>query len=214
LVAAAARLRSIRAFRRERTSFESHERPLPTVVTTYEIELDHGERQLWAGVPRQGVVFRSTDVLLLPFSLMWGGFAVFWEFTAIAHGAGLFFVLWGVPFVLVGLYLIVGRFVVDAVRRAKTVYVVTSDRVVIRTGTTNIAVTSLPLRSLADMTLQERADGNGTIVFGAGNAAAFVNIGWTWPGVPRVPAFEMIPDAVHVYKVIRDAQADVQRQAV
>jgi hypothetical protein len=88
-------------------------------------ELDSGENLLWAGIPRQGAVFRGSDMFTIPFSLLWGGFAIFWETMALAipnKEAGpisIIFPLFGIPFVLAGLYMIFGRFIYDSKKGLK-----------------------------------------------------------------------------------------------
>jgi hypothetical protein len=183
-------------------------------TTSSQLALDRGERKLWAGVPRQGIVLRAGDAFLIPFSLLWGGFAVFWEASVVRTGASLFFMLWGIPFVLMGAYITVGRFWVDAWRRARTTYAVTSDRIIISSGGIAPTSKSLNLRTLSDVTLQERPDGTGTITFGAAPAFAGMFGGSSWPGVSPVPSFEMIPDARRVYAVVRDAQRGSVNNAV
>jgi hypothetical protein len=145
---------------------------------------------------------------MIPFSLLWGGFAVFWEFSVIRNGGPVFFMIWGVPFVLMGLYITIGRFFADARQRARTYYALTDQRVVIIAGLFSRQVKSLPLRTLQDITLDERGDQSGTISFGAGNAMAnwFAGSGWPITGSQRPPAFELIENARQVHTRIRAAQ--------
>ena len=170
--------------------------------------LTNRERILWSGRPKQGLMLRSSDAALIPFSLMWGGFAIFWETTAVMSGAPFFFRLWGIPFVLVGLYLIAGRFFADAWERGKTVYVITNERVLIVGGLLKRTVTSLELRTLPEMSLSLAGDDKGTLTFGSGS-----NAGWgrfrfgNQTSPPPPPQFEAIPDAAKVMACIRDAQA-------
>lgn len=175
--------------------------------------LSSDERLLWWGMPRQGLRLRAGDALLIPFSLMWGGFAIFWESMVLRQGAPLFMALWGIPFVLIGLYLIVGRFFVDARQRAKTYYGLTDQRVLIITGVLSRQTKSLPLQTLSDITLVEQSDGSGTITFGPINPAARWLSGSSWPGASRqlAPAFEMVEGAKQVYERIRQAQQDQPR---
>jgi hypothetical protein len=60
-------------------------------------ELGAGEKLLWSGQPRGGLRLQPADALLIPFSLMWGGFAVFWEVSVFRVRAPVFFRLWGIP---------------------------------------------------------------------------------------------------------------------
>jgi hypothetical protein len=171
-------------------------------------ELRSGEKLLWAGKPRSGLVLRPLDAFLIPFSLMWCGFVVFWEVMVIAHGAPLFFALWGIPFVLMGIFVVVGRFVVDAKQRQHTYYGLTTETVIIVSGLVRRTVKSLALRGLADTSLTERRNGSGDIEFGSLGAFG----PWAWmfgaawfPGIAPygLPRFERIENARRVYELIR-----------
>jgi hypothetical protein len=172
-------------------------------ATPKHFELDRGEHQLWTGVPRQGFVLQPADAFLIPFSLMWAGFAVFWEVSVLSTPAPGFFAIWGIPFVAMGAYFTIGRFFADSWRRSRTTYGLTSQRVIIRSGS---SLKSLSLRTLSDVTLTERPDGTGTITFGSSPFPMAMFAGASWPGLPRVPSFEQIPHAREVYTQIRDAQ--------
>jgi hypothetical protein len=179
------------------------------IASTLARELASSERLLWSGQPKQGTVFRASEWFMMPFSLMWGGFAFFWEWQVLQTDAPAFFVLWGIPFVLVGIYLIFGRFIVEAKQRASTLYGVTNERVLIVSGLFTRKVKSLALRTLSDLTLSETATGEGTISFGGGAPFASWFGGFSgWPGMESYlgPRFELIPSARNVYNVIRDAQ--------
>ena len=173
-----------------------------------ERELGAGETLLWSGQPKQGLLLRPSDAVFIPFSLLWGGFALFWESGVLSGGAPFFFVLWGIPFVLVGVYIVVGRFFVDAYIRSKTSYGVTNERVLIIAGLFSRTVKTLPLQTLGELSLEQRADGSGTITFGASIPFASWYRGFAWPGMDQrlPPSFEQIPEAKQVYDLIRRAQ--------
>jgi hypothetical protein len=66
----------------------------------FDAHLVGGEKILWVGRPDPAKIFSKSDRFAIPFSLMWGGFALFWETTVILSGGG-FFILWGIPFVAI-----------------------------------------------------------------------------------------------------------------
>ena len=173
-----------------------------------ECELGAGEVLLWNGQPKQGLLLRPADALLIPFSLLWGGFALFWEMSVLSGGAPFFFALWGIPFVLIGVYITIGRFFVDAYIRSKTSYGVTNERVLIIAGLFSRTIKTLPLQTLGELVLEQHRDGSGTISFGSGIPFASWYRGFAWPGMDQrlPPAFERIPEAQHIYNLIRRAQ--------
>jgi hypothetical protein len=91
------------------------------------------EHLYWAGMSDPAKLLTGRDAFLVPFSMLWCGFAVFWEAQALGSGAPVFFPLFGGVFVLLGLHLVVGRFLVKRHRKRTTVYVVTDRRALIIT---------------------------------------------------------------------------------
>ncbi len=170
------------------------------------------EQLLWSGSPRRGWALRSTDVFLIPFSILWAGFVLSFEISAIASATSFFHLLWGIPFVLVGLYITVGRFWVDAKVRARTQYGLTGDRLLISTGWPGSpSLTSLPLKSLSTITLKERRDGSGTISFSDGHRFGQLQSGFHLPGMSRLAPteFEFIENVRSVHDQILEARNEV-----
>lgn len=175
-------------------------------------ELMDGEDLLWQGQPVQGVRLRAADVFAIPFSVLWAGFAFFWEASVLGltfssngpqQPVPSFFALWGIPFCLMGLYMVFGRFFFDALSRSRTHYAVTSRRILIlKSGQTQ----SLPVANLPSVNLSEGRSGRGTIHFG--QPAWWDGLGITWGRrvTPPVPVFEGITDARRVYNLILGAQ--------
>jgi hypothetical protein len=138
----------------------------------FQSDLLPGESLLWTGQPLRRVIFHPSDWFAIPFSLMWGGFALFWEWGASGHwgnstnGQGTtFFSLWGIPFVLIGQYLIWGRFFYTAWKKKRTFYAVTNKRVIVLSMANSRKVIDAFMPGLSSVSLTIKKDGVGTIEF-------------------------------------------------
>jgi hypothetical protein len=173
-------------------------------------ELTPDERLLWSGRPRQGICFRATDFYMIPFSLLWAGFAFFWEASVISiQKAPIFFSLWGIPFVLAGIYIVFGRFFLDSYQRGRTYYGLTDRRIIIVSGLINRDLKTIAIQNLAEVSLQEKRDGSGAIFFGPVNPIYAMFAGTSWPGMRgrMPPSFDLIPEVRKVYNLVQSAQS-------
>jgi hypothetical protein len=175
-------------------------------------QLGQDEQLLWSAQPGGGIAFRAEDFFLVPFSLLWAGFAIFWEWGVANSGAPLFFRLFGVPFVAIGIYITIGRFAYDAWLRSRTYYGLTNERAIIVRRTFWNDVRSISLKSLGDVTMSVGDDRRGTITLGSGAPASFgtIFIPWTASSVFSAPRFDRIERAKDVYDQVRDAQRAAQ----
>jgi len=173
-----------------------------------------GERVLWTGRPKQGITLSGRDGFLIPFSLLWGGFAIFWNigvwtFPDTGENVDWFFRLWGVPFLVAGIYIMIGRFFHDAAIRKHIVYAVTDQRVLIVKGSRSQKFSSLDLSRLPRLELTEHRDGTGTIAFDNESSSWFSmgrNNGFDWwvPSLGASSQFFRIDSPRRVYELIRD----------
>jgi hypothetical protein len=188
-------------------------------------ELLSGENIVWTGQPSRKIIFHSGDRFLIPFSLMWGGFAIFWEASVLglisgkSHNAWAFGSIWGVPFVLVGQYLIWGRFFYDAWLKSRTYYALTNKRVLgVQQGSAK-KVWSCDISALPAIGKESRSDGFGTLQFGVaanmvGSSQGFSGgnsrnrNSWSSVSFGSAPSFVDIEDVDSVYRLISDAQSN------
>lgn len=172
-------------------------------------ELPSGERLLWSGQPKQGFTFRSDDWYMIPVSLLWMGFVIAWEVRSVSR-ASTCFALWGLPFILIGLYLMFGRFLYDNVRRRRTYYALTNERIIIVSGISTRNVKSLDLRGLTEVNLTQTTGGRDTITFGPLIPTVWFGSGYSRSTAQQAtsPQFEMINNAREVYEQIRRAQQE------
>ena len=178
--------------------------------------LDRGERLLWQGAPPQGLMLRSNDVFLIPFSLVWTGFAVFWTLAASGavpaiaphngQQATVIFPLFGSAFIAVGLMFTFGRFFADAWRRDHTQYALTDKRAIIAGGWSPSELSSMPLST--GLQVDVSGGDTGSIRFGPGYDPYVRGRGLgQWLGPPHPFMFERIADVGNVYKMVRQVQS-------
>ncbi|TND08908.1 MAG: hypothetical protein FD123_1762 [Bacteroidetes bacterium] len=169
--------------------------------------LDSNEKLIWTGQPKKGIVFRTADIFLIPFSLLWCGFAIFWFTKTLASGAPFFFIIFGLAFVIVGLIFVFGRFIIDAKQREYIFYGLTNDRIIIKSGIYRKSIQSLNIRTLSDIEYDEKSDGSGTINIGPKNPMMMWGNGMNWwPGVKATPSLDLIQDVRKVYNKILEIQ--------
>ena len=173
-------------------------------------ELLPGEKVEWTGRPNPSVIFHDEDWLLIPFSLLCGGFAIFWLLAA----SGIwnvfwnrpnatfqwFGVIWGTPFVLIGQYMIWGRFLYQRWLKGRTYYALTNRRAtIIHRGFGGRSCSSAYFENLALIDKRVRPDGIGAISFGGP-----VTGDWQWgrgKKPPRPPTFDDVDNADSVFQI-------------
>jgi len=119
---------------------------------------------LWSG-DRSGRVPTSRDASMIPFSLMWAASRSFGS-TGRELRRALFFEVVGVPFVLIGLYMMSSHSFMRRCLRSRTYYGLTNERVIIISGLFAPTVKSLQVQHSPASRFSEEASGTGTVTSG------------------------------------------------
>jgi len=171
------------------------------------------EKVIWRGRPKQGFMLTSRDAVLIPVSLVWCGFIIFWESSVLRNpNAPIFMVLFGGLFLLIGLFLTVGRFFVDAWIRARVFYALTDRRILILRSRPSVNFKSVSLDRLPEATLDETSQGRGSIRFGPTmeiwKGRSMGGMGSWTPSLDPTPQFLAIDDVKKVFASVQErAQA-------
>src|SRR5262249_29605408 len=116
------------------------------------------------------------------------------------------FNLFGVPFLVAGLYIMIGRFFHDAAIRKKLLYAVTDKRILIIRGSGSARFRSLDLQRLPNLELTEHRDGTGTIAFESSSSffgtGRYHGFDWWVPSLGASSQFFRIDNPRKVYELI------------
>ena len=134
-----------------------------------EAELAPGETILWQGAPQGRVKVQGAGVLRV-FGIFWLGFSLFWELSALStlftgNLMGIFFPLFGLPFVGVGVWLVFLQQRRQRRQMESALYAVTDRRAMVLTTQPSRVVRSLPLEAVRSMEKRVGPDGRGELYF-------------------------------------------------
>jgi hypothetical protein len=197
----------------------------PQAATKLQSELITNERIYWAGKPNPSVIFHSDDWSAIPFTLVWTGLFVFcegqalgiWRDSAKPSAPNTFMVLWGIPFLLIGQYMVWGRFFVDAWLKRRTHYAVTNRRVLILQEGWKRKTQFAFLDSIPE--ISREGDEVGTLWLGAklpilGSRGSAKRSMSRFDISDAVPTLADIDDVDSVYRLILDLREQARKQSV
>jgi hypothetical protein len=184
-----------------------------TETHALEIKLLPGETIHWYGRPNPWIIFAFGDSFLIPFSLLCGVFAFYWEYSTFSLEArlvngGMFTYLYpitGIPVVLVALYLMIGRFFYKFWKKTKTTYAVSNKRLMVITQTGTRKERFQFLNHIQTIKKYLNKNGSGSLAFGdLGRGGAFTNAGIFLidNDFQGIVSFFDIPDAEEVYQLV------------
>lgn len=135
--------------------------------------LDGRESLLWCDKPVKKIIFTLNDVFTTLFGIFWLAFSLFWVFSAYmatseTTGPSKIFPLFGIPFVLVGVYLLFFRHIVSYFKRKNIIYALTEKRVLVVHFGRSKYVQEYKYEHISNISLKTNENDVGSIYFFTG----------------------------------------------
>lgn len=161
-----------------------------------------GENLLWCGKAEKGLSGLAGSCVVMIFPMFWLGFALFWTFSAAMQSHGGFMAIFGIPFIIIGLYQLKKMFFS---MQSKNKYAITDRRVIINYGK---KVVSERLENICNITYKENKNNRGYVMFGImsasnmhgsyGNQRVYSDKYYTFSGIRNpAEAFRILNDAIY-----------------
>ncbi len=187
---------------------------MSNIASGWEGLIAEGEEILWQGQPNSRIDLRG---LFNPQTLMgafFTGFSLFWIAMAAQMMSGAsnipfpfrFFPLFGVPFLLMGLWMLGGRLIFEAYLRSQTYYTLTSRQAFIaRNAFGKRTLESYKIRDMPRLTLEDGSPGSVIFAQSQRRTARRTQSGPV--------GFVQIDDPRRVYSLLDQARSDLRARA-
>ena len=159
--------------------------------------LRQNETILWTGIPNPGIRFHIQGIISLVFYATIAIIAFTLRTTSDAASC------FSVNAVLLTLFYTGYLFFVDPIRRQKTSYEVTNQRIIIKSSFISLSARQVELNSIKNISRTIYKDGTGTIIF---DKESWLR-GSSFPPYRLSPVFEFIVEPNMVYDIIEKARA-------
>ena len=171
--------------------------------------LEPGEELLWAGQPPRGLMYRSEDLIVEPLGLMFLLYAISLQLRGLGAADGPIGLLYALPLTLLGLYITVGRFILDARLRGNTYYGITDRRIIFVGGFNGKSVKTKDVRNTGPIAIDDSGTGWGSVTFGSSTPEGKGFASLLLPGLGKGAVFEDVPRIHDVTFALERARAAV-----
>ncbi len=149
----------------------------------------------------------------IPFGLIFLGFSIFWLLAASSAGAPGFFVLFGLPFVMIGIGITFGPSIWQLLRYRNTEYMITNRRIITQTGAIGLDTMFVDFDKIQEVYVKigivDKMFGTGNLYAATAGLSSFgpaVNYGYGFGGMRGFrPSFAALKEPYQVQKLLQEA---------